>query len=41
MCNGKREVESGSCAEFAFGPDAAAIGLNYVLDNGQPESGAA
>src|ERR1039458_259308 len=38
---GQREVEGCAGAEFAFGPDAAAVGQDDVLDDGQAEAGAA
>jgi len=37
---GQREVELGSRAQFDFGPDASAMGLDYVLDDGESEAGA-
>ena len=38
---GQGEVELGAVAEFALGPDAAAVGLDDVLDDGEAEAGAA
>src|SRR5271157_6266875 len=38
---GQGEVEDGAFAEFAFGPDASAVGQDDVLDDGQAEAGAA
>ena len=38
---GQGEVEGLAGAEFAFGPDAAAVGQDDVLDDGQAEAGAA
>src|SRR5579863_1529966 len=35
----KREVECGSGAKLAFGPDPAAVRLHDVLDNGQSQPG--
>ena len=34
----QREVELCAVAEFAFGPDAAAVGLHDVLDDGEAEA---
>ncbi len=37
----QREMEAGALAEFAFSPDAAAVSLHNVLDDGKAEAGAA
>ena len=37
----QREVEGGAAAQFAFCPDASAVGQDDVLDDGQTEAGAA
>ena len=39
--SGQREVEVSAVAQFAFGPDASAVGLDDVLDDGQAQAGAA
>ena len=36
---GQREVELCALAKFAFSPDAAAMGLDDVLDDGEAETG--
>ena len=38
---GEREDEGGAGRRGAFGPDAAAVGFDQLLDDGQAEAGAA
>ena len=42
-CGGERqrEVEAGAVAKLAFSPDASAVSLHNVLDDGEAEAGAA
>ncbi len=38
---GQSKKESGTFAQFTFHPNHAAVGLDNVLDDGQPKAGAA
>ena len=38
---GKREIKSRALLQFAFGPDLAAVRLDDMLDNRQPQARAA